>query len=234
MCCKSQLSRRHTYQARESNPGHAFHVLSGEGQAWDQGEKQCRRFLELVKQLLPVLEQLQVAGPQSPRKGMEEGTPQESAGCGVPRKPSTPMISQPWDIPAALSPWLGRDLGSLGLRNEDRDSTSGSVSALSSPGVGRASPKCWARGAGPTAGFGARSQGHSSVGPFLVETSGFWPLRSWVQRWDGDAQLVGCLEATKSLAIGGGSPSGLKGDVLYVGGWGRRGKTFGRILVSSR
>ena len=173
--------------------------------------------------------------PNSPGKGMEKGTPQESAGCGAPRKPSTSMISQPWDIPAALYAWLGRDLGSLCLRNEVRDSTSGSVSALSSLGVGRARPKCWARGAGPTAGSGAQSQGHSSVGAFLVETRGFWPLRSWVQRWDGDAQLVGCFEATRSLAIGG-EPVGTQGRRVVCGRMGPAGEDIwphhGQLEVS--
>lgn len=48
-------------------------------------------------------------------------------------------------------------------------------------------------GAGPKAGFAAQSHGHSSVVPFLIETSDFWPLVFWVQMQDGGAQLVGAL-----------------------------------------
>lgn len=176
-----------------------------------------------VEAAIPIIGDCRRQAPNSPRKGMEEGTPLDSEGYGAPSKPSTSMISQPWDIPAALYAWLGRDFESLCLGNEDRDSTSGSVSALSSPGVGRASPKCSARGAGPMAGFGAQSQGHSSVGPVLVETSAFWPPSSWVQRWDGDAQLVGCFEATQSLAFGG-EPGGTQRRRVVCGRMGPAGE----------
>lgn len=85
MCCKSQLSRRHTFQARKSNPGQAFLVLSGEGQAWDHGKKQCKRFLEPLKQLFLVLKQLQAAGPQQSQERHGKGyTPAKSALWGGP------------------------------------------------------------------------------------------------------------------------------------------------------
>lgn len=67
------------------------------------------------------------------------------------------------------------------------------LSVLSSPGGGERFRGRWVRGAGRTAGFRAQSGGYSSVSPFLVETSDFWPLGSWVQRRDGGAQLVGVL-----------------------------------------
>lgn len=41
------------------------------------------------------------------------------------------------------------------------------------------------------------------MGPFLVGTSGFWPLGSRVQRRNGAAQVVGCFEARQSLAFRG-------------------------------
>lgn len=48
------------------------------------------------------------------------------------------------------------------------------------------------------------------MGPFLVGTSGFWPLGSRVQRRNGAAQVVGCFEARQSLAFRGEGVGGSK------------------------
>lgn len=143
---------------------------------------------------------------------------------------------------AALYAWLGQGPWvAPHLWNEDRGSTSGSVSVLRGPGEGGRFSRRWAMGAGPRAGFAAQSHRHSSVVPFLIETSDFGPLGSWVQRQDGGAQLLGALggQAVVGLWLLEGSESGLKGDVLSAGGGARGGRNYvwprpGQLQVSLR
>lgn len=122
------------------------------------------------------------------RKG---DTAPDGARRGAPQTLSTSVVPQTRaQANCPLRPVGSETLMRPHLWDEDRDSPCGSVSVLRGPGGGGLFPGLCTGRAGPAAGFGAQSQGHSSAGPFPVETSGFWPTSSWFPRRNGDAQLV--------------------------------------------
>lgn len=97
MSRKSQLSPRHTSQARESSTRQVLPVLCGEDQAWDCAKSNSHDFLELVRQLVPVLEPLSGAGRGPvPGKAGKRTHPRTVWGSGAPQTPSTSIILQPW------------------------------------------------------------------------------------------------------------------------------------------
>lgn len=129
----------------------------------------------------------------SPRKGRKEDTPQDTVGRGDPQNQAHQLSLSLGPNGAGLCARLGQGpwvACTSGIRAEIPHLD---LSVLSSPGGRGRFQGRWARGASRTAAFGAHSHGYSSAGPFLVETSDFWPLGSWVQTRDGGAQLVGVL-----------------------------------------
>lgn len=195
MRCKSQLSGRHTSHPTEGSPGQAFYVQSGKGQAWDCGKSNSYDFLEPARQLVPILERLREAGPGPvPGKAGKKTHPRTLWGVGIhPPNQAHQLSLSLGPNGAALCAQLGQGpwvACTPGMRTEIPHLD---LSVLRSPGGRGRFQGRWARGACRTAAFGAHSHGYSSAGPFLVETSDFWPLGSWVQTRDGGAQLVGVL-----------------------------------------
>lgn len=113
MRCKSQLSGRHTSQARERSSGQAFHVQSGKGQAWDCGKSNSDDFLEPVRQLVPILVRLQEAGPGPVQgKAKKRTHPRTLWGVGLPETKHINYLAAlgPAELPSVPS-WA-RDPGS--------------------------------------------------------------------------------------------------------------------------
>lgn len=147
MCCKSQRSPRHTYPARAARDT-LFTSCLGKARPVTTAK---------AMQTIPGAREATVPGtgataagrpPAVPGKAGERVHPRKVRAVGHPRNQAHQLPHSLWDIPAALYAWLGRDLGMPCLQKEDRYSTSGSVSALSTSGVERTSPKGWVRGAG--------------------------------------------------------------------------------------
>lgn len=137
MRCKSQLSGRHTSQARERSSGQAFHVQSGKGQAWDCGKSNSDDFLEPARQLIPILEWLPEAGPGPVRgKAKKRTHPRTLWGVGLPETKHINYLaaSGPAGLPSV--PGWARDPGvacTSGMRTEIPHL---GLSVLSSPGGG--------------------------------------------------------------------------------------------------
>lgn len=185
MCCKSQLSRRHTSQARVSSPGQASNVLSGDRQAWNSSENNSG-FLEPVRQLFPVPERLRGGSPPcDPRKGSKEGGPRTVPVVGRPGNRAHQLSRGLGPCRAALCAQLGQGpcvFCASGMWTERFHIWT--FIRLSSERFSQQmpSPQALGRGVGPSAGLGAQSQGRCSVGPFLLKPVVSGLLIPWVQR----------------------------------------------------